>query len=240
MPQRVIHPINRTPASSSLANFKVQQASRIKRSIFATLVVIQRATTDTTFSKDTWHQKPTQTINFLGINQPDREVHLERPQTQHSAKGTWHQIGPRYHIRGKAEGTATNPKKTQRAATTSYPNPHHGPGDVEWQKPTQTKSFWVLISRIKRSIFATRIVIQKATTDTTFSKGTWQQSKPQYQTWGKTYGTVTDPKKTQRAESLHSKFAATWQGNRLHSKFTANANPHHGPGDVDWQKPSQH
>ena len=67
-----------------------------------------------------------------------------------------------------------------------------------------------------------------------------QQSKPQYQTRGKTYGTATDPKKTQRAESLHSKFAATWQGNRLHSKFTANANPHHGPGDVDWQKPSQH
>ena len=67
-----------------------------------------------------------------------------------------------------------------------------------------------------------------------------QQSKPQYQTWGKTYGTVTDPKKTQRAESLHSKFAATWTGNRLHSKFTANANPHHGPGDVEWQKPSQH
>ena len=59
-----------------------------------------------------------------------------------------------------------------------------------------------------------------------------QQSKPQYQTRGKTYGTATDPKKTQRAESLHSKFAATWQGNRLHSKFTANANPHHGPGDV--------
>ena len=37
MPQRVIHPTNRTPANSSLANFKVQQASRIKRSIFATL-----------------------------------------------------------------------------------------------------------------------------------------------------------------------------------------------------------
>ena len=67
-----------------------------------------------------------------------------------------------------------------------------------------------------------------------------QQSKPQYQTRGKTYGTATDPKKTQRAESLHSKFAATWTGNRLHSKFTANANPHHGPGDVEWQKPSQH
>ena len=57
MPQRVIHPTNKTPASSSLANFKVQQASRIKRSIFATLVVIQRATTDTKFSKGTWHQK---------------------------------------------------------------------------------------------------------------------------------------------------------------------------------------
>ena len=64
--------------------------------------------------------KITQTINFLGINQPDEEVHLERPQTQRSAKGTWHQIRPQYQIRGKAEGTATNPKKTQRAATTSY------------------------------------------------------------------------------------------------------------------------
>ena len=59
-----------------------------------------------------------------------------------------------------------------------------------------------------------------------------QQSKPQYQTRGKTYGTATDPKKTQRAESLHSKFAATWQGNRLHSKFTADASPHRGPGDI--------
>ena len=57
MPQRVIHPTNKTPASSSLANFKVQQASRIKRSIFATLVVIQRATTDTKFSKGTGHHK---------------------------------------------------------------------------------------------------------------------------------------------------------------------------------------
>ena len=58
MPQRVIHHTNRTPASSSLANFKVQLASRIKRSIFATLVLIQRATTDTKFSKGTWHHKP--------------------------------------------------------------------------------------------------------------------------------------------------------------------------------------
>ena len=57
MPQRVIHPTNRTPANSSLANFKVQQASRIKRSIFATLIVIRRATADTKFSKGTWHQK---------------------------------------------------------------------------------------------------------------------------------------------------------------------------------------
>ena len=51
IPQRVIHPTNRTPASSSLANFRVQQASRIKRSIFATLVVTREATTDTKFSK---------------------------------------------------------------------------------------------------------------------------------------------------------------------------------------------
>ena len=58
MPQRVIHHTNRTPASSSHANFKVQLASRIKRSIFATLVLIQRATTDTKFSKGTWHHKP--------------------------------------------------------------------------------------------------------------------------------------------------------------------------------------
>ena len=50
--------------------------------------------------------KPTQTINFLGINQPDKEVHSERPQTQHSAKDTWHQIRPQYQIRDKAEGTA--------------------------------------------------------------------------------------------------------------------------------------
>ena len=39
---------------------------------------------------------------LLGTNQPDKEVHLERPQTQHSAKGTWHQIRPQYQIRGKA------------------------------------------------------------------------------------------------------------------------------------------
>ena len=100
MPQRVIHPTNKTPASSSLANFKVQQASRIKRSIFATLVVIQRTTTDTKFSK-----------------------------------GTWHQIKPQYQTRGKADGTATAPKKTRPAATTSCPNPHRGPGDVDWQGP---------------------------------------------------------------------------------------------------------
>ena len=113
MPQRVIHPTNRTPASSSLANFEVQQASRIKRSIFATLVVIQRATTDTTFSK-----------------------------------GTWHQIRPQHQTRGKAEGTATDPKKTQHFATTSYPDPHHGPGDVEWQSTHKPGALWVLISRI--------------------------------------------------------------------------------------------
>ena len=51
MPQRVIHPTNRTPASSSLANFKAQQSSRKKGPILAVLIVIQRATTNTTFRK---------------------------------------------------------------------------------------------------------------------------------------------------------------------------------------------
>ena len=105
MPQRVIHHTNRTPASSSLANFKVQQASRIKRSIFATLVVIQRTTTHTKFSR-----------------------------------GTWHQIKPQNQTRGKADGTTTDPKKTRPATTTSCPNPHRGPGDVDWQGPHTPKA----------------------------------------------------------------------------------------------------
>ena len=105
MPQRVIHPTNRTPASSSLANFKVQQASRIKRSIFATLVVIQRATTDTKFSK-----------------------------------GTWHQIKPQYKIRGKADGTATIPRR--RNARHHYILPKSSPRTRRCRlaKPTHTKS----------------------------------------------------------------------------------------------------
>ena len=41
MSQRVIHPTKRTPASSSFANFEDQQTSRMERSIFATLVIIQ-------------------------------------------------------------------------------------------------------------------------------------------------------------------------------------------------------
>ena len=56
-----------------------------------------------------------------------------------------------------------------------------------------------------------------------------QQSKPQYQTRGKTYGTATDPKKTQRAESLHSKFAATGQMPIIIVDQ-----------EMYWQKPSQH
>ena len=45
------------------------------------------------------------------------------------------QSKPQYQTRGKTYGTATDPKKTQRAATTPYPNPHRGPEDVDWQKP---------------------------------------------------------------------------------------------------------
>ena len=35
---------------------------------------------------------------------------------------------------------------------------------------------------------------------------------------------------SERPQTTFSK--ATWQGNRLHSKFTADASPHRGPGDV--------
>ena len=59
-------------------------------------------------------------------SKPDKEVHFrysQRPQTQNSAKvrGT---INPSIKFGAKLTGQQ-HPKKTQRAAITSYPNPHH-------------------------------------------------------------------------------------------------------------------
>ena len=53
------------------------------------------------------------------------------------------QSKPQYQTWGKTYGTTTNPKKTQRAAITSYPNPHHplqGWDQEMSAKPTHTKS----------------------------------------------------------------------------------------------------
>ena len=86
MPQRVIHPTNKTPASSSLANFKVQQASRIKRSISTTLVIIRRATTGTTFRKGSWQRnKPQYHARVRTYGNPPAYGHT--PQS-----GNWNQL----------------------------------------------------------------------------------------------------------------------------------------------------
>ena len=86
MPQRVIHPTNRTLANSSLANFKVQQASRIKRSISTTLVIIQRATTGTTFRKGSWQRnKPQYHARVRTYGNPPAYGHT--PQS-----GNWNQL----------------------------------------------------------------------------------------------------------------------------------------------------
>ena len=86
MPQRVIHPTNRTLANSSLANFKVQQASRIKRSISTTLVIIQRATTGTTFRKGSWQRnKPQYRAQVRTYGNPPAYGHT--PQS-----GNWNQL----------------------------------------------------------------------------------------------------------------------------------------------------
>ena len=142
MPQRVIYTTNRTPASSSLADFKVKQASRIKRSIFATIVVIQRATTDTKFSKGTWHQK-------MNNRRDDKATHQK-----YNLSLCLQSLHP------GAESPHT-PKANRNPMPQRVIHPTN-----RTPASSSLANFKVQqASRIKRSIFATLVVIQRATTD---------------------------------------------------------------------------